>query len=241
MPTLLLRLAGPMQSWGTQSRFDVRDTEREPSKSGVIGLLCAALGRPRTAPVDDLAGLRMGVRVDREGRVERDYQTAGGARAGAYGVVKAAGGRGEAVISSRYYLADADFLVGLESSDHDLLSEIDTALERPRWGLFLGRRSYVASLPIRTGVVEAPLGQALRAWPWDARTPWERDSALQAARAGDPLQLRLVLDAPYGSTLEIRHDVPVSFEEGRRSFLPRSVRTEFMPLVKGLIRFPEED
>ena len=46
--TLLLRLAGPMQSWGLESRFDQRDTGREPSKSGVLGLICAALGKPRT-------------------------------------------------------------------------------------------------------------------------------------------------------------------------------------------------
>ncbi len=44
MSTLLLRLAGPMQSWGTQSRFTERDTGREPSKSGVVGLLAAAVG-----------------------------------------------------------------------------------------------------------------------------------------------------------------------------------------------------
>ena len=66
--TLLIRLAGPMQSWGTQGRFDVRDTEREPSKSGVVGLLCAALGRDRSEPLDDLASLRMGVRVGPGGR-----------------------------------------------------------------------------------------------------------------------------------------------------------------------------
>lgn len=47
MSTLLLRLAGPMQSWGTDSKFDVRRTQREPSKSGVIGLIAAALGIPR--------------------------------------------------------------------------------------------------------------------------------------------------------------------------------------------------
>ena len=45
MMTLLLRLAGPMQSWGTASKFRERDTGREPSKSGVVGLLAAALGR----------------------------------------------------------------------------------------------------------------------------------------------------------------------------------------------------
>jgi len=47
MPTLLLRLVGPMQSWGTTSRFDQRDTGKEPSKSGVIGLVAAALGIDR--------------------------------------------------------------------------------------------------------------------------------------------------------------------------------------------------
>ena len=45
MSTLLLRLAGPMQSWGTDSKFDERRTGREPSKSGVIGLVAAALHR----------------------------------------------------------------------------------------------------------------------------------------------------------------------------------------------------
>ena len=78
MSTLLLRLAGPMQSWGTQSRFSVRDTGLEPSKSGVVGLLCAALGLPRHEEVDHLAALSMGVRVDSEGALKMDYQTAGG-------------------------------------------------------------------------------------------------------------------------------------------------------------------
>src|ERR1039457_3308223 len=77
--TLLLRLAGPMQSWGLDSRFDQRDTGLEPSKSGVLGLVCAALGKPRDdragpwPSLSQLASLRMGVRVMREGtlRVER--------------------------------------------------------------------------------------------------------------------------------------------------------------------------
>src|SRR5262245_45694114 len=87
MGTLLLRLAGPMQSWGTDSRFSVRDTGLEPSKSGVIGLLCAALGKPRVEQPGDgqptlakLSALRMGVRVDREGVMRRDFHTAGGSR-----------------------------------------------------------------------------------------------------------------------------------------------------------------
>ena len=44
MATLLLRLAAPLQSWGMDSKFETRKTNREPTKSGVVGLLAAALG-----------------------------------------------------------------------------------------------------------------------------------------------------------------------------------------------------
>src|SRR5690606_10413353 len=105
MATLLLRLVGPMQSWGTSSRFDERETQYEPSKSGILGLICAALGRDRAEPVEDLAALRMGVRVDREGVMMRDYMTA-------TGVVNASGkaDKSRTVVSQRYFLADAAFL-----------------------------------------------------------------------------------------------------------------------------------
>jgi len=97
---LLIPCVGPMQSWGTRSRFQERDTEREPSKSGVIGLLCAALGRDREAPIDDLAILRIGVRVDQEGKLDVDFQTA-------QNVAVASGGPSQDLLSNRHYLSDA--------------------------------------------------------------------------------------------------------------------------------------
>ena len=151
MNTLLMRLAGPMQSWGTQSRFTVRDTGLEPSKSGVIGLLCAALGRSRESNLDDLAALRMGVRVDRPGAMKLDFHTAGGGTlpsGHAYGVAKAGGGRPGTVLSNRYYLADADFLVGLESDDKAQLRPLYNALKEPSWQLYLGRKAFVPGVPV---------------------------------------------------------------------------------------------
>ena len=104
MTTLLLRLQAPMQSWGISSLFTERDSAREPSKSGVIGLICAALGRPKDSDLSDLTALRMGVRIDREGRLEKDFQTA-------RNIYAASGTKTiESVISNRYYLADAAFL-----------------------------------------------------------------------------------------------------------------------------------
>jgi CRISPR system Cascade subunit CasD len=228
--TLLLRLSGPMQSWGTQSRFSIRDSGLEPSKSGVIGLLCAALGRRRDEPVADLTALRMGVRVDREGSVREEYQTAGGVHrfGDVYGVVKASGDAGETVTSRRFYLADASFLVGLEGSD-DLLKEIDLALDQPRWQLSLGRKSFVPGEPVRLpqeppfgpGLRDAPLLEALRGYPWPP--PDGRRSPMDA-------RLRLVVDADAGDPLaaDIRADVPISFAQ--RLFANRSVRTDWVPV-----------
>jgi CRISPR system Cascade subunit CasD len=228
MTVLLLRLAGPMQSWGVQSRFSIRDSGREPSKSGVVGLLCAALGRPRSEPVDDLAALRMGVRVDREGAVKLDYHTAGGGNlAGApYGVAKSSGARPETVVSQRYYLADADFLVGLETQDDVLLRSLDAALAAPIWQLSLGRKAFVPGLPIRLpdvppygpGLVrDATLEDALRGHPWVAdveRPPWQR-----------PERLRAVLEAPDRPDAEPRLDQPIGAAFLTRRFGQRRVIT----------------
>ena len=63
MATLLLRLAAPLQSWGSDSKFETRKTDREPTKSGVVGLLAAALGlrRDDTEGLARLNGLRFAV------------------------------------------------------------------------------------------------------------------------------------------------------------------------------------
>jgi len=230
--TLLLRLAGPMQSWGTQSRFRDRDTGREPSKSGVIGLLCAALGRPREAPVDDLAALRMGVRVENPGVVQRDYQTAGGThlKGARYGVAHTDGSPGKfAAISSRAYLADASFLVGLEAATPDqvaLLRTVDAALAAPVWPLFLGRKSYTPGAPVRLpdappagpGLHEITVEAALTDHPWyDEYAPTTTTSA------------RLVIEcAPDDPNAEARNDWPLSFVSADRRFATRYVTTRFV-------------
>lgn len=217
-----------MQAWGTQDRFGHRFTELEPSKSGVIGLLCAALGRSREAEVDDLAALRYGVRVDREGKMARDFHTAGGgplptARPGErqdYGVVKATGGRGDTAVSHRHYLADADFLVGLEGPE-ELLGEVEQALRRPRWPLFLGRKSFVPGWPVwlpQGGLRGAPLEEALRAEPALVSVPEVR-------------HVRAVLECGPGLGDAVRMDQPYGAAFAARQFGPRDVRTEFWELA----------
>lgn len=155
MATLLLRLAAPLQSWGADSKFEIRKTEREPTKSGVIGLLAAALGlrRDDAAGLQPLCGLRFGVRVDREGALLEDFHTAGNPTPRQ---VQAARRKGKApdapYVTRRHYLADAVFLVGLESEDEALLQKLAWALGHPAYPLFLGRRSCPPTLPLCLGL-----------------------------------------------------------------------------------------
>ncbi len=225
MPTLLLRLMGPMQSWGTTSRFDQRDTGKEPSKSGVIGLIAAAMGIDRENWIDlePLTRLVMGVRHDRPGVPKYDYQTAGCAATDT--IIQADGKPAKSgVVSQRDYLADAAFLVGLECEDRLLLERIYAALQNPVWTLALGRKSYVPSEPIwiENGLQDAPLREVLAQWPWISSTrKWEKP----------PEQLLVSFDSDDGSGV-LKMDQPLSSFAERR-FGTRFVRSEW-------IAFPQE-
>jgi len=221
MPTLLLRLVGPMQSWGTTSRFDQRDTGKEPSKSGVIGLLAAALGvnRENWTDIEPLTRLSMGVRHDRPGVPKRDYQTAGCAATDT--IIKADGTQAkDGVVSDRFYLADAAFLVGLECEDRALVERAHAALRNPVWPLALGRKSYVPSEPIwiENGLQDAPLRNVLARWPWIAsQRKWEEfpEKLLVSFESGDGSGV-LKMDQPLSSFAE-------------RRFGARFVRSEWIP------------
>ncbi|NJK59592.1 MAG: type I-E CRISPR-associated protein Cas5/CasD [Oscillatoriales cyanobacterium SM2_1_8] len=210
MPTLLMRLRAPMMSWGDHSRFTIRDTRREPTKSAVIGLLCAALGRSRSESVADLAALTMGVRVNKEGIVQCDYHTV-------LDAIRSSGKDGDTVVSHRYYIADADYLVGLEGSDRPLLETLDRALQNPVWQVYFGRKSFLPSAPIRVGIDDRPLGEALR--------DCERYPLKPTKKA--PQQLRLAIEVPDSN--DVRRDVPLNWE--RRHFGSRCVATEFFSIV----------
>lgn len=211
MAVLLLRLAGPLQSWGDSSRFVRRDTRREPSKSGVVGMIAAALGRGRGEDVSDLAALEMAVRVDQPGEVLRDYQTA------------RVPGAKNSMLSNRYYISDAAFLVAL-AGDGAFLRVVRDALVSPQWPLYLGRRSCPADLPL---VQDLLLDQddprvVLSSYPWIA-SDWYQSKSIRK-------WLELVCDGRDGEICEGRSDYPLSFDNlGQRAYAVRAVyRTRVM-------------
>lgn len=210
MSTLLLRLAGPLQSWGDSSRFARRETRSEPTKSGVLGLLAAADGRRRTDSIEDLAALRFGVRVDQPGRLVRDFQTAIDWRT-----------NDSMPLSYRYYLSDAVFVAGVEG-DEVLLHGLAECLRKPTFPLYLGRRSCPAEGRVLLEVVDESLDSALRAVPWQA-SDWYRRTA------GREVSLPLLLDAEGGAESGQRYDtetirdVPLSYSPERREYGWRDV------------------
>ena len=201
MATLLLRLAAPLQAWGADSKFETRKTAREPTKSGVIGLLAAALGlrRDETEPLTRLAQLRFGVRVEREGQLLVDFHMARNEE------------KDRSYVTYRHYLEDAVFLVGLESEDTALLQELAEALTHPVFPLYLGRRACPPTLPLCLGLREQGLVEALQAEP--------------ALCLGGPKPTHIVADAaPQEPGAVPQRDVPLSYDPRHRQYGYRSAR-----------------
>jgi len=202
---LLLRLAGPLQAWGAASRFAYRHTEIAPTKSGVIGLLAAARGMRRTEPLTDLLGLTFGVRIDQPGQILRDFQ-----------VARSLDGRRNMPLTYRYYLSDAAFLAAVDG-DENLLQGLHEALNRPRFPLYLGRRSCPPAGRVCLGVHTGGIADALSTWPWQA----SKRHRQQAART---VQLEILRDAgPDDHTVETIRDEPVTFDPAHRQHAWRPI------------------
>lgn len=207
MSTLLLRLAAPMQSWGLD-KFERRGTERLPTKSAVIGIVAAALGRKRNEPIDDLMSLGFAVRVDNEGVVICDFQSSKEEK------------KTNPHISKRYYLADAMFLVGLEG-EGALLNEIDCALRNPVFPLFLGRRSCPPEGQVSLGVENQPLMDCIKNYPW----LWSEWRKTRYWHNHEEVSLRLVTDAHENDKdAYFMRDYAISFDIIHRRYGFRRVK-----------------
>ncbi len=225
--SLVLRLAGPLQSWGLGSRFNQRDTDDRPTKSGIVGLLAAALGRRRADPIEDLVGLRLGVRVDQPGSRLRDYHTVSdyrgvpllSAATNAKGIQKPTSTKKTTHVTTRYYLQDAVFVAAV-NGPAELVQSLADAVRRPAFPLALGRRSCVPTHPL---VIASAAGADL--WEGEPlevleRVPWQADRAWQR-RCGGAMSAAVTYDAPNGR--DERTDVPVSFDPAHRGMRTRRV------------------
>jgi CRISPR system Cascade subunit CasD len=165
--SLAFLLDSPLQSWGTSSRFDHRGSDPYPSKSGVVGIIAAAMGIDKygvdeEAKLRPLSGLHFSVfRVSRSigGRTPqvlllRDYHTIGGGyddenHWGRMSISSKAEDRRPfgTVTTYRNYLTDAVFAVVLRG-EVKVLETIASALEDPVWGIWFGRKCCIPAVPV---------------------------------------------------------------------------------------------
>lgn len=167
MEYLLFRLYGPMASWGEIAVGEMRHSEIKPSKSALIGLLAAALGIPREQDQQHqalAAGYRFGIKLSSTGQVMGDYHTA--QAPDSVGKVRYRTRRDELVVgrdrlgtvlSSREYRTDSLALVALSATPDSPwdLKTLAEALKRPRFHLYLGRKSCPLAAPLNPQIIQA--------------------------------------------------------------------------------------
>ncbi len=248
MDYLLFRLYGPMTSWGEIAVGEIRHTASYPGKSAIIGLMAAALGIKRNDAEKQLQmqqGYAVAVGVYSQGTLLRDYHTAqvpdsvgnfnyrtrrdelvlGKARLGT-------------ILSSREYRSDALALVAVRALPDTpyTLQTIKEHLEKPRFHIYLGRKSCPLAAPMNAQIIEDKKNyyDAFKAYKHKPMMPTDKEC--KGALSGrDAYWLRQADDRHYywegeasdfSDTLDlsrmqtrIRHDQPLSRK--RWQFLPR--------------------
>lgn len=228
MSTLLLRFAGPMQSWG-MDKFERRGTSRIPTKSAVIGMIMASLGMRRDKQIPkELLDLRFGVRCDDEGVVIRDYHTVKKMKEDKTKTKVRRISSSEVMVdfevtynsqvatpyeTTRYYLCDAVFLIGLEG-DENYLKKVERALLSPVFPLFLGRKSCPPEGKLVLGIRQLPLEEALRQEEW-LISDWRQKQ--KHKQIGD-ISLRISIDASENDDGYFVADMPISFDYKHRQY-----------------------
>jgi CRISPR system Cascade subunit CasD len=174
----LLWLEAPLQSWGADSKFGRRDTLPFPTKSGILGLLCAALGASgeqrellaEMAPLEQTVISYNRIRnnkdeVKRKAEREtplRDFHMVGSGYDDSdpwqtlHIPKKADGGKavgGGTKMTYRYYLQDAKFAVIAEVPPKRA-DALAAALQNPVYDIYLGRKNCVPTDFVFRGIFD---------------------------------------------------------------------------------------
>lgn len=161
MPTLLITIKAPLQSWADTEGYAHRATTSQPTKSGILGLIAASLGLPRGTMPDWLANLPYAVQTNQAGTHLTDLQTMGHDQRK----------HKPNPLQTKQYLQDARFTIGLEG-DQTTLQTIQHAIQHPVHMPYLGRRACPPAGPIPTTITDQPLtGAFTQPGPIQTETP----------------------------------------------------------------------
>ena len=217
---LLLYLDAPMQAWGHSSRFNRRTSASWPVKSGIVGMLCAALGieRDDEEGIARLAALSMTVyTLKNEGRRLMDYHTVGGGYDSKTELQfmsnKAGGGTPATVLTDREYLLDCKFGVVL-SGDPEVIAQCAAALQNPKWGVWFGRKSCLPAARIYEGSFDSFDAAEIRLREIAGENGWQTN------------RLRVVREVEsFADGTDSLMDIPLNF--ATRRYQTRRIADEF--------------
>lgn len=162
---LTFRLYGPLAAWGDIAVGEYRPSFAHPSKSAIIGLLAAALGirRDEEERQQRLAeSCLFAVQVDSMGILLRDYHTTQvpSAKRGVTHYTRRSELTVEdlnTILSSRDYRCDAAYtvVINVAGGAPHTVQEMASALQKPVFTLYLGRKSCPLALPLQPQIISA--------------------------------------------------------------------------------------
>lgn len=178
MDYLVMRLYAPLSSWGAVAIGEERPTNDYPTRGAILGLLGAALGIERCdqKQLQALAdSIGMASKTYSRGTILRDYhtiQTTAVAKGQRFHTRKQElqSAKLETILSSRDYREDGLWVVAIwlkpedekNARHHDYdydykfdLLTLQQALERPKFTLYLGRKSCPLAMPLTPCIIIA--------------------------------------------------------------------------------------
>lgn len=205
MKTILLKFAGPLQSWGTSSHFETRHTDFYPSKSAVIGMIAASLGyrRNEDEKIRKLNELDFAVRVDQQGNLLRDWHNAKSDK------------RKDPYTTNRYYLEDAVFVVAISHQNYAFIQMIEDGLRSPYFQPFMGRRACPLPVDFIVQVTNDSALDSLKQLDWQA-SAWY----MKRQSTDDRISLEIYTDSYLTGkeSYQLRQDKVLSFSQKKRKF-----------------------
>ena len=160
MKTLTIKLTSPLQSYGNEANFNLRTSYPHPSKSAVIGMIAAALGyrRDNTEQIVKLNNLQYAVRVEQSGSMMQEFQTVEYNKNSSKTARK---------LTYRNFLQDAVFMVAI-GADEETITSIHEALRKPKFQLYLGRRSNPPAGVLQMHIFDKSPVEVLEQLDWQA-------------------------------------------------------------------------
>jgi CRISPR system Cascade subunit CasD len=153
--TITIRLKGPIASFNDMPKTQYRLTRQQPTKTAIVGLLAACLGRKRDEDLSDLMELDIAIHgPNPKHEVLEDYQTIRNA-------VTNNGDSGRNGITTRWYLQDVDFLINISGSS-ELVEACEKAIVNPWFPPYAGRKNCVLTEPLLLTSLSLKRGQILR-------------------------------------------------------------------------------